>query len=91
MISDNDIKDIESVFPIKFEMRSRLDNYPFFTLDNNNLEINNITECFDALVIGSENDPIYGQKLLVIKINNIKPDFYKYLRKEKLIKLNILF
>ena len=62
MISDSDINDIGKVFPIKFEGRSRIDNYPFFTFKNNDLEI-----------------------------TDIKPEFYKYLRKEKLIKLNISF
>lgn len=90
MISDSDINDIGKVFPIKFEGRSRIDNYPFFTFKNNDLEITDINDCFETLLIDIEYDDIDG-RILVIKITDIKPEFYKYLRKEKLIKLNISF
>jgi hypothetical protein len=89
MISDNDINDIVKVFPIKFEGRSRIDNYPFFIFKNNDLEITDINYCFETSLIDIEYDDM-DDRILVIKITDIKPDFYKYLRKEKLIKLNII-
>lgn len=92
MVTDDNIKDIIKIFPMTFEGRSRIDNNPFFRLKYNNSEPDYIRDCFDASIIDYESEKIGdNSQILVLKINDVKPNFYQYLRKEKLIKINLTF
>jgi hypothetical protein len=77
MITDKEIKDIERVFPMTFEGRSRIDNNPFFRLKYNNSQPDYIRDCFDASIIDYESEKTSdNSQILVLKINDVKQIFY---------------
>lgn len=101
MINEKQIKQIEKIFSIEYISKSRIDGYPIFKIRKDDvddlkdffeIELIYLLEDHIAGFMGIPNSPIQMKNdVFMIKITEIKKDFIKYIRKEKLKKLEIVF
>jgi hypothetical protein len=95
-MKNEQIKEIEKLFPLEYLGDSRIDGYPYFKLNNELIDIQEIGKYFDISLtplledqLGLAGFPAGEKQKVIIKISGIKNEFDQYLRKKKLIKLDI--
>ena len=84
--------EIENFFELEYVGDSRIDGYPYFKGKKD--EIHNLNQYFDIDYVSLLEDQMPGfpageKSNFIFKITKIKEDFYKLIRKEKLIKINL--
>ena len=91
---EEEIEEIEQIFEVKFIGESRIDGYPIFKCKYMEMSMIEVFNYFKISYVPLLEDQMPGfpageKSTLLFKITEIRPDFYKLLRKKKLQKIEI--